>query len=415
MLSYRICLMCLCSLTVLLLSAPSFIHSVLKTLVAVYRKLGFYNSLCYPKGRNKVHSPKSSSIWKMEEEAPAHRKSTDTASWSERATVALSTSTSFRTPDASPIHVQQNRELEVSWSERRLSSPLVDDLAEEKWKRPKGKKRLKKKDSFKDSSKYDVGENNVGSQESNCSSGGTLRETSDSENHPQKDSSTHGTNSSSGEQSDRPDEEKAQDENVCALKVNHEDRYSHQESARKSEEFTPQDFYEEMDNDRHDNEFINCGNSKADGKEVLQRAEEFSVRVSGNNNECASQAVAPDKCFRDKGENHSTMLDSSSTCLATSVNTEDGDNTLPNGPESKPAEVNDDSQHDCPTFSNNENSNDGFVMFDHEDSISNSDGLNGDKYHKLLTVITAFLTDYFCNLREVSCSYFSFALLCVAI
>lgn len=77
-------------------------------------------------------------------------------SWSERAGMGEQTSQTFQTPEASPVQGPQLKDLELSWSERRVASPLgkvlVDGVANHcEWKRPADrKKKWKKKEKVDD-------------------------------------------------------------------------------------------------------------------------------------------------------------------------------------------------------------------------------------------------------------------------
>ncbi|GFN93921.1 hypothetical protein PoB_002042700 [Plakobranchus ocellatus] len=170
-----------------LMASPSFLHCVLISLVALYRKLGQYHAISDPSNHEgntkKRQLLTSETTWQSQEDrddeemgslqtesnsglasrkskkSPAHASEIDNskASWSERAFAAeLSSSEAsiFRTPDASPrLSYQKSgrgqREFEVSWSERRLASPLVAEEEEEEenqqWKRPKERGRFKRK------------------------------------------------------------------------------------------------------------------------------------------------------------------------------------------------------------------------------------------------------------------------------
>ncbi|KAK3756766.1 hypothetical protein RRG08_019258 [Elysia crispata] len=177
-----------------LLASPSFLHCVLITLVALYRKLGQYHAISGQshngRGGKKHQLGTSQTTWQSQEEREEEeaevarqcgeetsgaasekgersppsgtgRSNNPQGSWSERAFAAArlggagSERGTFRTPEASPRAAYKGsgratRELEVSWSERRLASPLVAEEEEEEeseqWKQPRERRRFKKKE-----------------------------------------------------------------------------------------------------------------------------------------------------------------------------------------------------------------------------------------------------------------------------
>ncbi|GFS13087.1 protein saal1-like [Elysia marginata] len=174
--------------------APSFLHCVLTTLVALYRKLGQYHIISNSSHKARKHQlGTSETTWQSQEEREEeeadvarcgdeesseidagvkHNRSPASGagnsknlqgSWSERAfaTARLdgglgSETGAFRTPEASPrpaykTSARTGRELEVSWSERRLASPLVAEEDEEedtveKWKLPRERRRFRRRE-----------------------------------------------------------------------------------------------------------------------------------------------------------------------------------------------------------------------------------------------------------------------------
>ncbi|XP_055899868.1 uncharacterized protein LOC106074702 isoform X2 [Biomphalaria glabrata] len=309
-----------------LMSSPTFAHCILKTLVAVYRKLGCYKSIAYPKGSvqtsgHSKHTNTSSTTWQVQDESGFAAKSADTSSWSERANTAVSQSAVFRTPDPSPVHVHRAKELDVSWSERRISSPLAeDDLFEERWKRPHTKKTPNKKkiviETSRDRTLCADKSEPEGSELDNVK---TITETV-------------------------PSEERESN----AKKIDEKCRHN-TDGERTSKGFSPRD--EDMD---------------------TGRSEEFSeseVSESLASKEGTVIAKSPKSAVKDSGEPDcpgQTELDMKFNSSSDEEN-EDFDNS--------------------------------------DDSLMQSfDAPGGDKYHKLLSAIKEFLTDYLNNMRETVCT-----------
>ncbi|KAH9500525.1 hypothetical protein Btru_072156 [Bulinus truncatus] len=343
--------------------SPTFAHCVLKTLVAVYRKLGCYRSIAYPKGSLGADGPGrdafgSPSSWRaLEESFSTGRKSADTSSWSERARAAAasaaesSQSAKFRTPDPSPVRQQRGKDMEVSWSERRISSPLAEDDLEETWKRPLIRKTLRKKkpapepagEKFRRGAEGEEGESSV------C------------HNQVIDDIAELATD-------DRPLEDgQPVDSLTNPKKIEDKSRHDPDEG-RNSKGFSPQAEYEDMDTER-------------------DRAMRESEVTGGH--ECGP------------GKNRSPGATDPGTAPA-SLDVGDGGD----GPECTPG-----LQEEGPPASiahssltdddDEEHHKDG----DEEDELVHSfDGTSGDKYHKLLSVIREFLTDYLNNMRETVCS-----------
>ncbi|CAL1541753.1 unnamed protein product [Lymnaea stagnalis] len=338
-----------------LMASPSFAHCVLKTLVAVYRKLGCYKAIAYPKGEATTHSVNTSktaaSSWQCREDSGSSVKPKDAASWSERADAASAAQTSvFRTPDPSPKQIHRAKELEVSWSERRMSSPLADDeFAEETWKRPREKKKLKKKIvvtkvNGKEENKADKRENEV--------------------TYSSEEKGGHGQGD---EETTTGSVDNSSTASVRVKRIEPHDRFDQSES-RNSSGFSPQQNFEEMDTEKRD-EMDSSTATRSQGGGM-------------SNKEEGEQKVGP---LAGKVNKEQEALAKASDCSDWS-NDQCKKSGLKNVPKFE---------------SSSEEDNSGGGSDDDDVMSHNSDkGFNGEKYHKLLVAIKEFLSDYLNNLRE---------------
>ncbi|XP_012944957.1 uncharacterized protein LOC101850374 [Aplysia californica] len=128
-----------------ILSSPRMVRYVLKVLVTVYRRLGQYHLISSSHRTTEMSGDRKeeeASSWGEMDDTPKQRAAEDGGSWSERAAGVTST---LRTPEASPVVGRRGKELDVSWSERRVGTPLAEELVQEVWKRPRELKRVSRR------------------------------------------------------------------------------------------------------------------------------------------------------------------------------------------------------------------------------------------------------------------------------
>lgn len=314
----------------------------------------------------------------------AHTKTINTTSWSERASIPLSTYAAFQTPDPSPCHVQKAKDLEISWSERRMSSPLVgDDFVEEKWKRPEDKKRLRRRENLRDGDKYDCYDT---SKEMSISVNEKNEQGSESVSETESNSAYQESSSFSYEQTGGQDPKKSHGDATNAVNAKYVDRFRSPDNITKSVGFTDQEHFKGVDTENVENsEAMKC--RKYGRSNVFHEVIDDSVETGRGCNKNILATSCFTKDTDDNNDSQSMVQDvfSQTTrdnlhCGNVAICCEKEDNVV----------------------SADEDAYDGFSDVKKEDIVGSSDGLNGDKYHRLLEVITEFLTEYFNSLREVS-------------